>query len=69
MIIKNAKALKQKYSIISFSNPEGILKNNVLIIPSTKKNEEKPVSSDSLTKRINSLFNSELTLVHFKIKF
>lgn len=52
MIIKNTTAFKQKYSIISFSNPECMLKENVLMIPSTKKNEEKPVSSDSLTKRI-----------------
>ena len=52
MIIKNTTAFKQKYSIISFSNPECMLKENVLMIPSTKKNEEKPVSSDSLTNRI-----------------
>ena len=44
MIIKNTTAFKQKYSIISFSNPECMLKENVLMIPSTKKNEEKPVS-------------------------
>ena len=68
MIIKNTTALKQKYRIISFSNPECILKRKCFDDPKYKE-KWRNASFKWFFNKQYSLFNLVLSPVHFKIKF
>lgn len=68
MIIKNTTALKQKYRIISFSNPECTLKRKCFDDPKYKEKWRKASFKWFFNKQY-SLFNLVLSPVHFKIKF